>query len=195
MAADLHRFLDDNGIYQAHLLGHSMGGKTVMQFAADYPDRVHKLIVADMAPKSYPPHHEAILRALTTLNLDTLETRDQAEQHFIAAGIAGVGERQFLLKGLARDEHKRFFWRFNLPTLLRDYDEVLKNVTFHHPVECPTLFVHGGNSHYLEVADHAPILAHFPNAVFHTIPDAGHWLHAEKPEAFLQVVKDFLLLS
>ncbi|TAE52713.1 MAG: alpha/beta fold hydrolase, partial [Bacteroidetes bacterium] len=102
MAEDLADFMDQQGIPQAYILGHSMGGKTAMQFAAEYPDRITRLIVADIAPKTYPPHHDLILETLNETPLAGLQSRQEAEA-FMQSRISEPAVRQFLLKGLARD--------------------------------------------------------------------------------------------
>lgn len=191
MAEDLRAFMDDQGMLRAHLLGHSMGGKTVMKFAGEYPDRVEKLIVADMAPKSYPPHHTAILAALNAVNLDGIESRQEAD-HQLAMGIPEAGVRQFLLKSLSRTKEEGFRWKFNLPVISEHYPKILDTVSFDFPFENPTLFVSGGDSTYVQPEDHAIILEAFPEAQFEVIPNAGHWIHAEAPARFLEIISGFL---
>lgn len=192
MAEDLHDFMDQQGMFTAHLLGHSMGGKTAMQFAAEYPERVEKLIVADMAPKSYPPHHDDILQALLGLDLPTVNSRQEADQ-LLGLGIPDPAVRQFLLKSLTREEGSNAFrWKFNLPVIAEKYEEILHAIEPDFPFEHPTLFVSGGKSTYVQQEDHALILRHFPDTRFEVIPEAGHWLHAEAPAQFLTIVNDFL---
>lgn len=192
MAEDLADFMDQHGIPQAHILGHSMGGKTAMQFAAEYPDRIIRLIVADIAPKEYPRHHDLILETLNETPLAGLQSRQEAEA-FMQSRISEPAVRQFLLKSLVRDATQGFSWRFNLDVITRNYDNILANVRIYHPVEVPTLFIAGGNSDYILPEDQGPILDLFPNASFSVIPDAGHWVQAEAPEAFLSLALGFLL--
>jgi len=191
MAEDLAEFMDDHGIYMAHLLGHSMGGKVVMQFAVEYPERVEKLIVADMAPKTYPPHHTEILEALIQLDMSSLTTRSDAAQYF-QERLDDVAVIQFLLKNIARTPDKGFRWKFNLPVIYDSYEEILANVNLEYGFDKSTLFLSGGDSTYLLPEDHDMILSHFPQAQFHSIPGAGHWVHAEAPTAFLEEVIKFL---
>lgn len=192
MADDLRDFMDQHSLYTAHLLGHSMGGKTVMQFAADFPERILRLVVADMAPKAYEPHHTRILEALNGLDLHTLESRQQADE-LLTPEIPQASVRQFLLKSLGRKGKNGYAWKFNLPVIYRDYWKVLANVNLMEPFSGPTLFVHGGKSDYLLEEDYEAIEAHFPAATFACIPEAGHWLHADAPEAFLRIVENFLV--
>jgi len=191
MAEDLFEFMDSHQIYQAHLLGHSMGGKTVMKFADLYPERIDKLIVADMAPKAYPPHHTEILKALTSLDLRQVGSRSDA-QKMLSAGIPEAGVQQFLLKSLHRKENREFGWRFNLDVIHQNYPEVLAEVSLFQPFEQPTLFLYGEKSHYVKPTDFEMIREMFPQALFEGIPNAGHWLHAEAPSIFSKHLLNFL---
>ncbi len=192
MAEDLHDFMDEQGIFQAHLLGHSMGGKTVMTFASLYPERVDRLVVADMGIKLYPRHHEEVLEAIFAIDLASLETRQEAEAT-LTEHLSDQVIIQFLLKNLGRDQNKHFQWKFNAQVIRDRYDEVLRPIEFDHPHEGPTLFLTGGKSHYVQPKDHESIQELFPRAIFTNLSDAGHWLHAEQPEAFFAEVQRFLL--
>jgi esterase len=190
MAQDLYAWMDSEGILQAHLMGHSMGGKTVMTFAGHYPERIDRLVVADMGLRAYPPHHEDILAALAQVDLSQVSSRQDADEQ-LARGIAEPGIRQFLTKGLARTD-EGFAWRFNLPVIEQQYQEIISEVTLDYPFERPALFLSGGRSSYVQQEDRADILAAFPQARFAVIEQAGHWLHAEAPQAFSQQVMRFL---
>lgn len=192
MAEDLNEFMDQQGIFQTHLLGHSMGGKTVMQFAHDYPDRIDRLIVADMAPKAYPPHHTGIIAALNNLNLSEIGARQEADS-ILKKDIPEPGVRQFLLKSLSRESDQGYSWKFNLEVITRDYTNVLEEITFDYSFDQPTLFIYGGKSHYVQPQDKEKILEFFPHATFKSIPQAGHWLHAEAPDEFIAITEEFLL--
>lgn len=192
MAEDLHEFLDQHGIYQTHLLGHSMGGKTVMTFANMYPERIDKLIVADMGVRQYPPHHNTILKALRSIEPSSFESRNEIDEVLLSKGVEEKTVRQFLLKNIGRDVDKRLSWKFNFPVIDRHYDEVLKPINPDFPYDGETLMIHGGNSHYIEEQDKPSILELFPEATFVELEGAGHWLHAEKPAEFIQEVIDFL---
>ncbi|TAE51442.1 MAG: alpha/beta hydrolase, partial [Bacteroidetes bacterium] len=121
-----------------------------------------------------------------------LQSRQEAEA-FMQSRISEPAVRQFLLKGLARDSAQGFYWRFNLDTITRNYDNVLANVRIYHPLDVPALFIAGGNSDYILPEDRDMILDLFPNASFEVIPNAGHWVQAEAPEAFLSLALAFLL--
>lgn len=192
MAEDLHDFMDQQGIFSASLLGHSMGGKTVMQFAAEFPERIEKLVVADMAPKAYPPHHDEILSALVGLDLQAITSRSEADP-LLAKRIADPAVRQFLLKSLTREaDGDAYRWKFNLSVIAEKYAEILHAIKLDFPFEKPTLFISGGKSGYVKEEDHAAILEDFPAARFVVIPEAGHWLHAEAPAHFMEILLDFL---
>lgn len=191
MAEDLYDFLNQQGIYKSHLLGHSMGGKTVMQFATRYPEMVDKLIVADMTPKRYDPHHTEILAAMDSLDLTEIQSRKEAEQ-ILRSKLEDGSIIQFLLKSLGRTEEKGFRWKFNFSVINQNYPKVLAAVEFEEKIEAPSLFIYGANSNYLEEADKESIPEFFPQASFHKLEGAGHWVHAEKPIEFLAAIKKYL---
>jgi pimeloyl-ACP methyl ester carboxylesterase len=191
LAEDLLHYMDSHEIGSGLLIGHSMGGKTAMTFACTYPHRVAKLIVADIAPKRYPPHHQQILEALEALPLETLESRTDADEA-LAQHIDNWGIRQFLLKNLYWVEPGRLGLRINLEVLKHKMEEIgaaLPETAFY---EGPVLFLKGGASGYVTPGDLPLIRKHFPKASLQTLEGAGHWLHAEKPEAFLQESLKFL---
>ena len=190
MADDLAETLDILNLESVQLIGHSMGGKTAMFFAQKYPQRLTKLIVADIAPRAYAPHHGEIIAALKTLPLERLKDRNSAD-HELSKGIPDFGTRQFLLKNLYRNDSGGFSWRFNLEAISAQISEVGKAMPG-SIVETPTLFVRGAKSKYITDQDQRDIAHQFTNVRFETISDAGHWLHAEQPEAFGKVVLDFL---
>lgn len=192
MASDLAEFMDQQGIPSASLIGHSMGGKTVMTFAVDHPDRVEKLIVADMATREYPPHHTEILETLIHFPAWKIESRSEAEE-ILEQRIPDVSTRMFLLKNLDRKEGGGFEWKFNLDVLYRDYERILDGIHTSFPYDGPTLFIRGGKSDYVKDAYFPEIREIFPNAIFSTVEGAGHWLHAEKPVDFFNQVMTFLL--
>ena len=189
MVIDLLDTLDCLGITKADLLGHSMGGKTVMHFADRHPERSRKLIIADMAPVAYPPHHTPLFDALADLDLSAFERRGEVDAA-LAERVPEPGVRQFLLKGLYRAKPNQFAWRYNLPVLRRH----LADMTAFLPmgqVSLPTLAIYGTRSDYVVGRGLDALRAHFPRLEEAAL-DAGHWLHAEQPAAFSEVVTDFL---
>lgn len=196
MAADLNAFLASQNISKAHILGHSMGGKTAMQFALEHSEKVNKLIVVDVAPKRYAGGHEEILAAILALDLNTVQTRSNAEQ-FLRERLPREteGTIQFLMKNLTRTPEGGFEWKMNFPVIYQHYEDILAPITSETPFWGETLFVRGEKSNYIQDADWQLITQFFPNARLETVADAGHWVHAEQPQRLLQVVTDFLNLS
>lgn len=194
LAEDLYNFLEQQSIYSVNLLGHSMGGKTVMQFAADHDDLIEKMIVADMGIRHYGPHHDDILAALNAFPFPEIDSRKAAEA-WLEPRIPDFGIRQFLLKNLVRDTGSahEFRWKFNFEVLYRDYENILHGVQSDYQIETETLFIRGGNSNYVRDEDFEAIQTLFPNVRFDTVEGAGHWLHAENPSVFLEKTLAFLL--
>lgn len=192
MAHDLKVFMEDNWVHEAHLLGHSMGGKTVMQFALEYPEMVDKLIVVDIAPKAYAGGHQLIFEALQSLALETVQSRSEADQK-LGQLVTDLGIRQFLLKNLSRDKDTGGFrWKMNLDVIARDYPKILAGLDAGGSFEGDTLFIRGGKSDYISTDDETSIRNLFPSSHIETIDGAGHWVHAEQPQALLKVVRQFL---
>lgn len=190
MAADLGDFISAQQLKDPILLGHSMGGKVAMQFAGTFPERVEKLIVADIAPKSYPDYHTHILGALGGLDLAKFSNRSEIDSA-LAAKIPEAPLRQFLLKNVTRDADGPFQWKINLPALRKHYPKITANVVIEKQFDRPTLFIRGEKSDYITDADEPVIRRNFPQAQFATIQGAGHWLHAEKPDEFFRLTINF----
>lgn len=186
MAEDLNDFMDQQGIHSATILGHSMGGKTAMQFAQTYEDRVDRLIVIDIGPKEYPPHHNEIFAAFTSLDLSTLASRKEAEEK-LTSQIPDAGVVLFLMKNLSR-KGTSFSWKMNLEVLNRDYNNIVVPTYPTWPVEVETLFIRGEQSNYILDEDWDTILESFPNAVLETVANAGHWVQAQQPEQTLGLI-------
>lgn len=191
MADDLKKFIEQHKIEKPIILGHSMGGKTAMYFAVAHPQLFDKLIVADIAPKAYNVHHDTILEGLCSLDLPNLSSRQEADEQ-LAKFVDEAGIRAFLLKNLTRDKDKGFAWKINLPVLRDKIEEIVRGLETNAVSDKPTLFIRGANSNYIKDSDHIAIMNFFPNSEIKTIEGAGHWLHAEKPEEFLQLVQDFI---
>jgi len=194
MAEDLNTFMEANWIHKAHILGHSMGGKTAMQFAVLYPEMVDKLIIIDIAPKEYSGGHEQIIEALNNLDVSQLQDRKTADAQ-LKTRIPLFGVRQFLLKNLTREKTGGYRWKMNLPALTQNYQAILQNIDPSELFEGPALFVKGDTSPYIKEEDLPNIQTYFPNAQLETIAEAGHWVHAEQPEQLFKVVRHFLEAS
>lgn len=191
MADDLYEFLLQNSIIDPIILGHSMGGKTAMQFAMNYPNKLHKLIVADIAPKPYPVHHTIIIEGMLSLDFDVIKTRKSADEQ-LSKYIEDFSTRQFLLKNLYWAEKERLAWRFNIPTINKNIELIGQGLENISPFEKPTLFIRGENSNYITLKDYDPIKNIFHNAEIQSL-NSGHWVHAEKPTEFLEMLNSFLL--
>ena len=191
MSDDLQEYMEAHHIEKALILGHSMGGKVGMLFAVLNPERVEKLVVADIAPKPYKPHHQKIIAALQSLDLETINSRGDAEEAF-GPEIEEEGTRQFLLKSLYWKEKGKLDWRFNVPVIAREIKKVGDALPPNAIYSGETLFVRGGKSWYIQDEDEEMILDHFPGARLEAIDGAGHWLHAEKPKEFFELVSSFL---
>ncbi len=183
LAKDVKEYADENQIEQFLVIGHSMGGKTAMQLACMYPSLVEKLLVADIAPKYYAPHHQQILEGLTKLEQANLTSRNQAE-NLLSEFISEKGIRLFLLKNLYRKEKNKYGLRVNLDALKSNIDEIGKALSSNTSFSGETLFLKGERSNYIVDDDESLIKSHFPKAEIAVIKNAGHWLHAEQREAF-----------
>ena len=191
MAGDLRDFMVARAIAGAHVLGHSMGGKTAMQFALSFPVMTGRLIVVDIAPRAYEPAHGEILEALLSLDPRSFRTRKEAEAA-LAPTVPGLSERRFLLKNLARDSAGAFHWKLNLQHILANYPALNAAVRGSIAFPGPTLFVQGERSDYIGDRDLPLIHGLFPRAEVRTLPGAGHWVHTDAPEAFTGLVESFL---
>ncbi|MGI4873640.1 MAG: alpha/beta fold hydrolase [Janthinobacterium lividum] len=196
MAQDVLELLDQLALDPARLtvLGHSMGGKVAMQLALSHPERLAQLIVLDIAPRfSNMEHQDDIVAGLQAVDLGTIQSRQQAEAA-LAQHIPQLGVRQFLLKNLYRRDDNSFAWRINLPVLTASMAAVGEAITAAQPFLKPTLFIRGGFSNYITPDDKLHgIPALFPNSQVATVPDAGHWVHAEKPDEVFELVRNFSL--
>ena len=168
-----------------------MGGKTAMLFAAKYPDMVDKLIVADISPRYYPIHHDAILEGLSSLDFSIIKSRGEADE-YLANYVSDIGTRMFLLKNLYWVEKGQLGLRINLPVLKENVSEVGEALPIHATFNKPTLFLKGDKSEYIGSTDEGIINRHFGDVKIETVSNAGHWLHAENPKQFYKKVTDFI---
>jgi esterase len=194
MATDIINYMNDAGLEKAHLLGHSMGGKTAMQLALSNPERVKSLIVADIAPVHYPPHHDEVFEGLRQVEPAQLQSRQQADE-LLKNTVPELAVRQFLLKNLVKEGAGGFYWRMNLAAINHNYAHIMAGLHHDQAFSGKVLFIKGGTSDYIkpQYRDHTLLL--FPNAEVKVMPNTGHWLHAEKPDLFAAIVKRFLKLN
>ena len=190
MASDILEFLETNHIADPVIIGHSMGGKVAMNFAVAHPDKLQKLIVVDIAPKPYDMKHYAILDGLKAIPIDSITTRAEADEA-LSAFVDEPDVRQFLLKNLQRKPEGGFRWKLNLPVIDRNIEKIGVDLQFAGKFEKPTLFVRGGRSNYVKDDDIDRIRAIFPAAQLETLA-TGHWVPAEKPGEFVDLVKRWL---
>lgn len=192
MATDLRAFLIDHKLENSILVGHSMGGKAVMQYAMLYPGTFEKLVVVDIAPKFYPVHHAELIRGLKAIDLLNIKSRNEADailQHYEPS----LPVRQFLLKNLYRNEQGVFDWRINIPVIERELHGIGEELTNPRIITEPTLFMRGSESPYILDEDIPAIKRIFPNAQIETIQGAGHWVQAEKPAEFVEALIRFVV--
>jgi len=192
MAEDVLAMLDERGWRRAALLGHSMGGKAAMVAALRDPDMVERLVVVDVAPVAYPPRHLDLVRAMRALDLSGIKRRAEADQ-LLALPVPDPGERGFLLQNLMFEDGQAR-WRLNLEAIERampvlvGFPALPDNAVYRGPA----LFIAGGHSDYLRPEHEPAIRRLFPEARFERVENAGHWVHAEQPAAFLGIVEPFL---
>ena len=191
LALDLKTYCSHHNLQDIVLLGHSMGGKTAMLFAALHPEMVSKLIVVDISPRFYPVHHDAILEGMSSLDFEVIKSRKEAEEQ-LSKYVQDVGTRQFLLKNIYRVSSEVLGLRINLETLKTHVSEVGEALAPYLKYQKETLFLRGDKSEYISVQDETLIKRQFPNAAIKTISNAGHWLHAENPEEFFHNVRVFI---
>ena len=193
LAQDVIALLNVLSIKSCHFLGHSMGGKIAMQIALSNPQRVNKLIVADIAPVEYPAHHLTIIKGLQTIDLTKVHKRKDADKQ-LAHYVEELGVRQFLLRNLVLNEQGKFQFKCSLTNIEQGYPQIMtrNEVQEGQQFKGMTLFIKGANSDYILAKHQSTITALFPNAKAKIIQGAGHWLHVEKTTAFNKIVMDFL---
>lgn len=193
MADDVLELIDDLNIPTPAIMGHSMGGKVAMKFALKYPTRLTKLIVVDIAPKAYPPHHDEIIEALRSVDLGSATSRSDIDAQ-LAKTIPQPDVRLFLMKNINRKEDNTFEWRMNLEALDKNYEQVAAAITSEVPFKKSALFIKGGRSRYIQQEDiFGSIERLFTLVEIETIPEAGHWVHAEAPDKVYNLVTNFLV--
>lgn len=191
MVQDVLEYCNAYNLTDFILLGHSMGGKIAMNFACDYPEMVHKLIVADIGPRYYKPHHQDVMAALNAVDFSEVTSRKEIEE-MMSIYINDFGTLQFLMKNVHRVTPETFGFRFNLDVFNANEEMIGQALAMEKEYLGPTLFLKGDRSKYIQDSDEPQIFKHFPNSVIKTISNSGHWLHAENPKEFFLKVTDFL---
>lgn len=191
MVSDLVEYCRANGIVKADVIGHSMGGKAAMFFATAHPEMVDRLVVADIGPKYYQPHHQDIMAGLNAVDFSVKPERSDVEE-ILKGYIEDFGTRQFLMKNLYWKEPGQLAFRFNLEVFNEKIDNIGQALPEGARFDGPTLFLRGDRSNYIKDEDFPLIRTHFPQAEIKDIKNSGHWLHAENPQDFLQETLTFL---
>jgi len=195
MSEDLKELMEDEGLDRINIIGHSMGGKTAMRFTVRYPEKVEKLVVVDIGPKKYPITNQFVIDAIDQFNPEMVKSRKEADE-IMSKYIEDAGVRQFLLKNLYWDDNQKLKWKFNYEVIKQNIAAVSEATPLPiNPITMPALFIKGEKSDYIFNSDIKRINEIFPNATLVTIPGAGHWVHADQPQAFFKVVSEFLLGS
>jgi pimeloyl-ACP methyl ester carboxylesterase len=191
MAEDVYILCEQLGLKKINLLGHSMGGKVGMTLPDKYPELIDKLVVADIAPKHYPIRHRQIIDGLLAIDIKNISNRKEADTQ-LSSYISELGIRMFLLKNLDKNHEGGFNWKLNLNAISNHLDNVGLATLPKNKIDIPSLFVRGINSDYVSDDDIMEIRKHYSRSTVETIGNAGHWIHAEQPEAFAKTVLDFL---
>jgi len=191
MNQDLKKYIAHYQLKNCYIMGHSMGGKNAMNFAIHYPELLQKLIVVDIAPKYYAPHHQVIFEAIKNINL-TLYIKRKEIDIFLSKKIASPAIRNFLLKNLKRNNLNKFEWKANMAVLESSLEELGEALPINSKFDKPTLFIKGQKSPYIDLADYKMIKKHFPQTTLLEIPNAGHWVHAEQSAYFFKKTYSFL---
>lgn len=193
LVEDLKNYIEYHNLQKVNILGHSMGGKTGMLFSVTYSKLVDKLIVADISPKEYAPHHHIILKALNSVDFSIHNSRKLVDEQ-LSKHISEINIRNFLTKSLYWKEKGKLAFRFNVKSLTENNNEVGKALPKSSKFEGQVLFLKGENSKYITENDYNLIKNHFPNSEIKIISNSGHWLHAENPNDFYKELLKFLIL-
>ncbi|MBS1650804.1 MAG: alpha/beta fold hydrolase [Bacteroidetes bacterium] len=193
MATDVHEFMHEHALQNPILLGHSMGGKVSMFYDILFPGNLKKIIIADIAAKQYPPQHNDVLKALLSVDFDVIKTRKEAEDA-LSKHIFDIGTRQFLLKNIYWKDslNNKMDWRFDLKTISENYPNVSVEVPLFES-STPCMVIKGSKSNYILDTDIIDFKNRYSQLEIKVIENAGHWVHAEQPNAFFEVTKNFIV--
>jgi len=201
---DLIEFMAIHNLTRANFLGHSMGGKAAFAFGMEHPDKVNKMILVDISPFEYDLSgseegisHSEIIQGLLSIQPESISSRGEADI-LLQKSVSSQTIRQFLLKNLKRDAEGKYFWGLNLPVIAKNLPGIFaglsrnKSAGPHPEPHFPLLFIRGEFSRYINSEDEMNIRRLWPKAKIITIKDAGHWVHAEQPGAFLEAIRNFI---
>ena len=184
MCSDLYNYINYYKIKRPILIGHSRGGKTVMKFSLNFPKHVSKLFVIDTSPKYYPVHHSYIIDAIKKIDFNILDNRKKIKSE-LEKWITDNGVLQFIMKNIYRKEEGLLDFRFNLKSLSNNINIIGEEIKSPNKFNELTYFFRGEKSNYILDTDNHIILKYFPNSKVISIPNAGHWLHADNPTTFI----------
>lgn len=191
MVQDVFEYVTENNLNEFILLGHSMGGKVAMNFACKYPEKIDKLIIADISPRQYAPHHQDVMQALNAVDFSKVNSRKDIED-MMSVYIDDFGTLQFLMKNVYRVTATSFGFRFNLDVFNKNEDVIGEALSKDKKFIGKTLFLKGERSKYIQESDLADIVYHFPNSIVKVVSNSGHWLHADNPNDFFDEVNLFI---
>ena len=190
LADDLYDLWGEEVLEPCYWVGHSLGGKVVMQLAHLYPEIVRKMVVIDIVNRQYHRRHDPHFDGMKSLHLDTLESRSEADR-LLRDSIPDMRTRQFIVKNLQKENGGGYSWKFNLSSIYDHYDNILSPILFDY-VYTPTLFVRGALSDYIQEEDIEGLYRSFPAGEVITIEEAGHWVHADQLDRLILEIKNFL---
>jgi esterase len=191
LAEDLVQFLEQNWIYNAILIGHSMGGKTGLQMVSQHAELIKKFVCIDIGKKAYDHGHNEVFDALYAVDIKAVQSRGEVE-NILMSHLKDMGTVQFLMKNLSRSKEGGYEWKMNLDLLRRDYENILAKITFDAQCEVPTLFIRGGLSDYIIDQDIPDLMSSFTDGSLVTIDGAGHWVHVDKSDELFEQIITFI---
>jgi esterase len=194
LVGDLIELIKDLGLKKINMIGHSLGGKTAMLFALNYPDLLDKLVIVDIAPGKYPPNleHQMLIDAMLKVNFSSVHSRSDVDKQ-LEQNVPSLKLRQFLLKNIYWKDKYSLGWRLNLPVLKESLPFIMKEITSDKQFMNPVLLVRGGLSGYVTNPDVSEMVKLFPQTLVKTLANASHWVHADAPAEFYTLVHEFLL--
>ncbi len=192
MANDIMYMIQKYQLVKPFMIGHSMGGKVVLELINLYPNDIGKSIIIDIATKLYPRGHDEIFKSMLGLDIKKINKRSEAEFE-LSKTILDQTVRQFILKNLDRDQNQQFVWKLNLKSLFENYNEITQEIKPSKPIINKILFIRGDRSNYILDKDQLDIKKYYPNSSFVTIADAGHWVHADQPIRLVEIIKSYCI--
>jgi len=191
MVEDIYEYIIYHNISNLYMIGHSMGGNISMLFAKNYPELIKKIIIVDIVPKAYKPHHDYILESLKSLDFNIIKSRNDADSQ-LSKLISDIRVRQFLLKNIYWKDQDTLGLKINLEILFKFKNKLSLVFKEDFSFKKPTLFIHGENSNYVEESDYDLMSSYFKNLEIVKVPSASHWVHADNPKFFLEKTINFL---